>query len=380
MSCAGIICEYNPFHNGHQLQLQKTREMLGSSGAIICLMSGYYVQRGEPALYPPLLRAEAAVKGGADLVLELPLTIAVNSAGYFASGAVECFQQLGIIDFLSFGSEAGQLDALVRTAAALDHPDTDSAIGTALQSGCSYAAARSLALNSMGLDGELLKFPNNALGVEYIRAICRLDSSIKPWTFAREMTLPSASEIRNGLTLGSCAPYDLPFGGTYQNAPMHHLRYGEKAMLAVLRSLPEKRFAEMAFESEGIWKKVMKACRQEPRLEDILLACKSKRFAYSRLQRTLLCLFLGLTQEKLNTAPLYLRVLAFNRKGRVLLAQARKASAIPLLTNGAPKDASQKDYYRMECQAADLYPLFAAPGNWESLGALKRHRPWILEE
>ena len=150
MRTAGIICEYNPFHPGHRFQLQETRRRLGRDTGILCLMSGNYVQRGEPAIFDKWTRAEMAVHGGADLVLELPLTIAVNAAGYFASGAVRCLHGLGGVDCLSFGSERGDLTALQTAAVLLESPEFDPALRRQLETGVSFARARELALGDLG--------------------------------------------------------------------------------------------------------------------------------------------------------------------------------------------------------------------------------------
>ena len=397
MRTAGIICEYNPFHRGHLLQLRKTREEIGADGAIVCLMSGYFVQRGEPAMFPPSVRAEAAVRSGADLVLELPITAALNAAGYFAEKAVWCFSQLGDVELLSFGSECGSLEPLRETAAALDKPQFDEALREALGTGCSYATARTRALNAMGLDGSILESPNNALGVEYIRAMERLGGLIVPFTFQRDQSIPSAGELRavlasdkldadsdiyynvyrheNTDAASNMVMDNLPLSYLYRECDLHTLKNGEKAMRAVLRSLPDAAFEQMAFESEGIYSKVRKACRRERSVEDIIMACKSRRFAYSRLRRTLMCLFLGLRACDMQRDIPYLRVLAFNDRGRQVLSQARKNSGLPLVSGAVPRDKASSVYFQLEQRAADLYTLFGTDGDAAEFGQLRAARP-----
>ena len=387
MRTAGIICEYNPFHRGHLLQLEKTRGLVGPDGAIVCLMSGYFVQRGEPALYPPRLRAEAAVRSGADLVLELPITAAVNAAGYFAEKAVWCLTRLGCVDTLSFGSECGSVLPLRQAAELLDSPELEEALGEILSTGCSYAAARTAAMERLGADGTILTRPNNALGIEYIRSIRRLGSAMEPWTFQRNMAIPSAGMLRQRLTEdtllykgehpqeGDSPAQWLPQGQLYHGAAMHTLQNGERAMLAVLRALPDEAFARMAFEAEGISSKVKKACRTENSLDGILSRCKSKRFAYSRLKRTLLCLYLGLSEGNMQREIPYLRVLAMNDRGRQVLAQARKGSELPLVSGAIPRTPAAEEYFALEQRAADLYTLFAPEGTREKWGQLRAARP-----
>ena len=389
MRTAGIICEYNPFHRGHLLQLEKTRGLVRPDGAIVCLMSGYFVQRGEPALYPPRLRAEAAVRSGADLVLELPITAAVNAAGYFAEKAVWCLDRLGCVDTLSFGSECGSLLPLSQAADLLDSPELEEALREELSTGVSYAAARAAAMERLGADGAILSQPNNALGIEYIRSIQKLGSTMEPWTFQRDMEIPSAGMLRQRLTddtllykgenpqEGDSPERWLPQKRLYCGAAMHTLQNGERAMLAVLRSLPDEAFARMAFEAEGISSKVKKACRTENSLDGILSRCKSKRFAYSRLKRTLLCLYLGLNAGEMQREIPYLRVLAMNDRGRQVLAQARKRSELPLVSGAIPRTTAAEEYFALEQRAADLYTLFAPAETREEWGQLRAAHPTV---
>lgn len=373
MRTAGIVCEYNPFHLGHQYQIQKTREILGEDTAIVCLMSGNYVQRGEPAVFDKWTRAAAAVQGGADLVLENPITTAVNAAGHFASGAVKYLEKLGCIEYLSFGSECGDLEKLKTTASILNSTEFEAALAEQMSTGVSYAAARTLALHKLGGDSEVLKTPNNALAIEYLRTLDQLDSSTIPLTIPRDMSLASASTIRENLGQWK---NNLPNGEQYENTPVHTLENGEKAMLAVLRTLPHEAFQNMAFEAEGLWSKVLKACRRENSVQDIIMSCKSKRYAFSRLRRTLLCLYLGLDAEKMTWEAPYLRVLAFNERGRAVLRQA--GDGIPLVSGPIPKTEAAKAYFELENRATDLYGLFAPEGVREPRDREKAHRPVIL--
>lgn len=377
MRTAGIICEYNPFHMGHQYQIRKTREILGQDTAIVCLMSGNYVQRGEPAIYDKWLRAEAALLGGADLVLELPITAAVNAAGFFAHRAVEYLDALGCVDYLSFGSECGDSALLRDTAQGLDHPEFEKQLRKALSEGVSYAAARTKALEEVGGDPQMLTSPNNSLGVEYLRGLSAIHSTMVPVTVQRDLSLPAASQLRRRV-MDSQWQNHVPNSGLYEKGMVHTLLQGERAMLGVLRTLPDEAFREMAFESEGIWSKVMKACRTEAGVDEIIMACKSKRYAYSRLRRTLLCLFLGLDREKMNTKSPYLRVLGFNETGRQVLRQAGKHGTIPLVSGVVPNTSEAKAYFALEQRAADLYGLFAPEQVREPWGREKGHRPVIL--
>ena len=160
MKNIGIICEYNPFHNGHAKQL---RTVHAQDGTCVCLMSGNYVQRGEPAILDKWTRAKAAVLCGADLVLELPVTYALRSAEGFAAGGVEIFDRLGCIDGLSFGSELVDINGIMSTAEALDSTEFSEHLHDALAEGLSFPAARQQALAALGADTAALETPNSSL-------------------------------------------------------------------------------------------------------------------------------------------------------------------------------------------------------------------------
>ena len=179
----GIVCEYNPLHRGHKKQLDKIRAV-DPEGSIVCLMSGNFVQRGMPAVINKMARAEAAVRCGADLVLELPVTAALSSAEGFAEAGVKilaaCCQQI------CFGAETNDKDALLQTAQALLQAEFSTHLKSALQTGVSFPAARQAALEAMGLDGTVLSAPNNILAVEYCKAILRQGSTMSIMPILRE--------------------------------------------------------------------------------------------------------------------------------------------------------------------------------------------------
>ena len=379
MRTAGIICEYNPFHLGHQKQIRLTRALLGEDTGILCLMSGNYVQRGEPAVFDKWSRAEMAVRGGADLILELPITTAINAGGYFASGAVGYMDALGGIDFLSFGSECGDLHKLKATAELLLSPQFEEEVAKALETGVSYAAARSKALSALGGDGGVLESANNALGVDYLRALMKLGSTIKPITVPRDMALLSASAIRDGMGEENWTEH-IPKESMSDSLTEHTLKNGERAILGILRTLPQSAYETMAFGSEGLWSKFMKAARKGSAVEEILMATKSKRYAYSRLRRMLMCLVLGLGEREMTLESPYLRVLAFNDRGRQLLRQLGETSALPLISGAVPKTPEAKAYFALEQRATDLYGLFGPAGEVPVCGLEKSTPPRILSK
>ena len=358
MKNIGVICEYNPFHNGHEKQLAVLRER----GTVVCLMSGNYVQRGEPAILDKLTRARAAVLCGADVVLELPLTYAIRSAEGFADGAVDIFTKLGCVDTLAFGCEEVDHNKIMSTARALLTPEFSGFLKIELALGRSFPAARQRALERLGADAALLTAPNNILAVEYCKAILRRGETLSPLMLHREGSYhlsddpenPSASFLRGREDWTSFVPAAAQ--EAFRDAPRYQLAAGERAWLARLRSMPDEEFAALPYGGEGLWRKVAAACRSERTLEDILTAAKSKRYTRTRLMRLLLCAYLGIAEERLEDEAPYVRVLAVSERGQGVLRQMKKLGVVPIVNPGAlPPDL---DYWQLEQRAAALFELF----------------------
>ena len=380
MQTVGVICEYNPFHLGHARQLELLRQKLGPETAIVCLMSGNYVQRGEPAIFDKCVRARAAAEAGADLVLELPVTAVLRSAEGFAAEGVRILSALGC-GFLGFGCESGDGDASLRAAEASCMPEFEQALHTNMQTGLSYAAARQRALEALGQDGQLLMKPNDILAFEYCRALLTQNSPMRPLAVLRpgdyhaytpDAENPSATAVRRLILSGGDWRRYVPAECLYEEAAPHALIWGERAMLARLRGLEKQDWARAAHGSEGLWSKVWRAVQTQPDYEHILEAAKSKRYPRTRLQRLLLCAYLGIDAGQLAEVPPYVRALAFDEQGQTLLRQAKKRGEICLVNAGQrPPDLP---YYAMECRAADLYTLFGAPGTCCCAGMEQKYR------
>ena len=380
MQTVGVICEYNPFHLGHARQLELLRQKLGPETAIVCLMSGNYVQRGEPAIFDKCVRARAAVEAGASLVLELPVTAVLRSAEGFAAEGVRILSALGC-GFLGFGCESGDGDASLRAAEASCMPEFEQALHTNMQTGLSYAAARQRALEALGQDGQLLMKPNDILAFEYCRALLTQNSPMRPLAVLRpgdyhaytpDAENPSATAVRRLILSGGDWRRYVPAECLYEEAAPHALIWGERAMLARLRGLEKQDWARAAHGSEGLWSKVWRAVQTQPDYESILAAAKSRRYPRTRLQRLLLCAYLGIDAGQLAEVPPYVRALAFDERGQTLLRQAKKRGEICLVNAGQrPPDLP---YYAMECRAADLYTLFGAPGTCCCAGMEQKYR------
>lgn len=371
MAICGVICEYNPFHLGHEKQLRLVRGHLGGDAVVVALMSGNYVQRGEPAVFDKMTRAKAAVLSGANLVLELPVTCCLRSAEGFASGGVEIFSRLGCVEYLAFGCECGDLDALLSAARAMEDAGFDAQLREEIAAGCSYAPARQRALASVGADASVLEKPNDILAVEYCRALLRLQSQMQPLAIRREGDYhaaeaekenPSATSVRALLSDGGGWRAFVPreAAGVYENAAAHTLGSGERAVLARLRGLTQAEWERCAHGSEGLWCKAQKAAARCGELEALFAAVKSKRYPRTRLQRLVMCAYLGISREMLQITPDYVRVLAFDDAGRAALRSMKQTASLALVNAG--ERPSGTAYYDLERRAALLYDLFCAPG------------------
>lgn len=366
MKIAGIICEYNPFHLGHLRQFDLVREKLGADTRIVCVMSGNYVQRGMPAAWDKFARAKAALVCGADVVLELPVTAVLRSAEGFADAGVEILSKFGCTH-LCFGAECGNSGALMELARKVDTEAFRQALRDGLDHGLSYAAARQAALQD---DSGLLNTPNNILGLEYCRAVVRQNSSMIPVAVQRngdyhaaeaDAAEPSASAIRNLLPDGPWQDY-LPkeAAAVLAHATVYDLMWGERAVLARLRTMTDEQWEAAAHGSEGLWRKAKKACREQGTLEQIIAAVKSKRYPRTRIQRLLLCAFLGIDEATLRAPLPYVRILGFGHNGQPLLRTAKNRDELRLVNPGrTPADGT---YYALETTAADLFTLFSQPG------------------
>lgn len=395
----GIVAEYNPFHNGHLYHLTRALELSGAFGSV-AVMSGNFVQRGEPALIDKWRRAETAVRNGVDLVLELPFMYAAGSAEYFASGAVRLFDALACVTHLAFGCEEGELAPLAEAANVLvaEPPAFKEGLRAALSAGRSFPRARAEALRRAAGDApaRLLGFPNNILAVEYLKQLILIGSRIEPVAIKRagagyfdadpSARIAGASAIRNMLLTGETdealrylprgAADDLP---AFQSFDRYFTLI---AAVARLRSREELRGIMSA--SEGIENRLIRALDGASDTASLIAAIKSARYTETRIRRFLLHALFGLTREKFAGLdavwPGYARVLALSEKGGEILRLVKKNANIPVVTNpnkqrlGAPVSA----LLDLDVQASDIYNLIGA-------GAMRersdhRMRPFVLRQ
>jgi len=371
---AGIICEYNPIHNGHLHHIDRTRQGLGGDCAIVCVMSGNFVQRGDFAVFSKHARAEAAVRIGADLVVELPSPYALSSAEGFARAGVYILQKLGICDYISFGSESGDIEALATAATAMSSDQATSLTKQWLHDGVSYATARQKAADAvLGPLAEIFQTPNNLLGIEYIKAISETGGTLKPFTVKRTGDLHDSDTGCSGSALRKMLYHgELPWLYMPQEAAKIYMqeiaagrgpvsmKQAELALLSRLRAACPADFAKLPGVSEGLEHRFLRYAMSEPTITAILEQVKTKRYAMSRLRRMLMCLCLGITADDTASPPPYIRVLAMNRTGMDLLKSARYLSSLPIITKPASVHTLSehaRTLFNKEAAATDLYTL-----------------------
>ena len=400
MRIVGVVCEYNPFHTGHAWQLSELRRRFGGDAAVICAMSGNFSQRGDLAVVRKHIRAEAAVRGGAALVLELPLPWAISSAEGFARGGAEVLAGTGLVETLAFGSECADTARLSRVAEALLSDAFAPALREELARGDAFAAARQRAAERLcGADAAVLGQPNDILGVEYCKALRRLASGIEPLALPRAGAahdggaaggFASASALRARLRAGEDAD-------DYLTPAMRALYDGERAagrapvcvetveraILARLRSLREEELAPFDEGGEGLYRRFFAAGRSAAGVTALLDAVKTKRYARARLRRMLLSICLGAAPADRPEHVPYLRVLAMDGAGKRLLHEMRKTAALPVLVKPADVRVLSDEARRLmelEARATDLYAL-AYPELAQGAGGSEwRTDPVIVEE
>lgn len=377
MNIAGIICEYNPFHAGHALHISATRELLGSDTAVFCIMSGNFVQRGEPAVIQKHVRAEAAVRGGADLVAELPLPWAIASAERFSEGGVGVLNACGLPMYLSFGSECGEISRLKKVCDILASENAKALTSSYLSRGLSFAASRQAALDVLSPElSAVLRSPNNLLGIEYLKAIKKLSADITPITVPRigarhdgrpESGTASASHIRALLSRNEAADGFVPDYAQvlYENeyaagrAPVG-IGSCEQSILYRLRTMSDREYAELPDATEGLGARLSKFGRTAVSLSDVTTSTKSKRYALSRIRRMILAAYLGVTAGMALQPVPYIRVLAMNGRGQELLRAMKKTASVPIITKPASAkklDGAPRRIFELEARVTDVYSL-----------------------
>lgn len=400
MKIAGIIAEYNPFHKGHEYQIAYTKEYLGADYIIIA-MSGDYVQRGTPALLPKHIRTEMALKCGADLVLELPVSVSTASAELFAKGGVQLLENLGVVDFLCFGSESGSVSELKSLAAILtaEPEEYKKVLKKQLSQGNTFPSARALAVqeycqtvsdDSLKHAEELLLSPNNILGIEYCKALLRVKSSIEPCTLKREGAgyhdtslfnqNPSASAIRKHFLSSENGLKDMEGALPKEVFPVLLKAFTENAFLTEedlslllhYRLLEEQTPEHFLDVSPELSRRIYNTRNKYQNFSQFVSLLKTKELTQTRIQRALLHLLLQIRETPENIP--FARVLGFRRESTPLLKEIKKRSSIPLVTkvSDAAKILAEPDQKL-------LYEMVFASNVYESILCQKTGKPFRHE-
>lgn len=367
MRTNAVICEYNPFHNGHKYQLERVKEI--SSNPITAIMSGNFTQRGDVAVYDKFRRAELAVHNGVDLVIELPAVYACSSAKSFAEAGVRIAEGLGCTEKLFFSTEEENPELLIKSARLFDNEKFNLEIKTAMNSGQYYPQAVEAAFKKIApeLSGIVTK-PNNILALEYIKALKGTD--IKPMIIKRKGighdspdvsdNLTSAGNIRKMILNGDNFQAYVP--NNFPNIPYPaDIKKLEKIILYKLRAMSKDDIEKLPDVSEGLHNRIYNSIRTFNSLEEIISNIKTKRYTHSRIRRIIINALLNITKENLKQPVPYLRVLAFNEKGAGLLGEIKKSGTLPIITNVADGYKNLNDRAKMifdiDLLASDIYSL-----------------------
>lgn len=363
MKIVGLITEYNPFHAGHLYHMQQARELTGADYCVV-LMSGSFVQRGEPAIFDKYLRTKTALLAGADLVLEIPVAFSTASAHEFAAYGVALLSAIGV-DAVVFGSECGQIEILKQAAYALNYESAEfqERLRKGLKAGLTYPQARAKALEMEDTWASVLSSPNNILGIEYLRAAEDLHSLMEFYTISRkgsgyhedtlaDANFPSASAIRGIIRNSLSKDKDLldilashlpaVTHPAYTGAiPVFVDDFSELLNAAILQMQATFSIADLSPELAA---RLAKPPYFPLSFEKRIQALKTRQLTYTRVSRALLHLALGMREEDISRwkdegYALYARILGFRRQSSPLLSCLHKKSSIPLITKMA--DASQ---------------------------------------
>ena len=411
MGVSGVICEFNPFHNGHAYLLSRMREAVGGEGCVICLMSGRFVQRGEAAVADPYLRGRMALAGGADLVLELPFPWSASGAEHFATAGVRVLSRLSV-DTLTFGSERGDLTLLSAAAEALDSPLFGETYANLCNAGMGTATAYVEALRRVSPCSLPDDFPasNDLLGIAYLRAIRRVQAeqatSLIPHVVTRlgsgyredtltEGAFPSATALRILLREAACDPVAL--------SAMLEGSMPDRALAILLEAISRgdaptegdpllpfyhtlyrlKSPADMETLAEwggGLAGHICRQARKSATAKEFFESLRTKQYTDARLRRALLFGALGVTEQDLRAMPAYTTLLAANQRGRAYLKAWQKANrdapdGFAVVTK--PADAPEGRQKELSDLADGLFTLcFPTP---KEAGAMYKRGPWIRE-
>jgi predicted nucleotidyltransferase len=381
MKILGLIVEYNPFHNGHHYHLQQSKKY-ADADFTVAIMSGHFLQRGVPALQDKWTRAQQAIDCGVDLVIELPLVYSLNSAEYFAHGAIKLLDRLNIIDEIIFGSEDGSIDHFLTQGKvfAEEPPAFVNALKKYLNQGLSFPKARANAFQDISNQPVIDNKPNNILGVEYAKAIVALDSDITLQTIKRQGTdyfsdtiesISSATAIRQFIkNHQDLSPLQKTLPQSTYNSLINYDRHFvfrddfEDLIFYKLRTIPTEALAQIHDVNEGLENRIVEMAIQSNTLEELIINIKTKRYTYTRIQRILFKALFNIQHSYKADEPRYVRFLGFNQKGMALINRIKENSPLEVITNlrnFKPKDSIARRMIDLDINATNIYQLFSTP-------------------
>ena len=384
----GLITEYNPFHNGHLRHLEMSKQ-LSNCKYSIAVMSGNFVQRGDTSIVNKWIKTEMALKNGVDLVIELPTLYALSSAENFADGAIKILDELGLVDYVSFGSEIGDINPLNEIASLLykEPKELSQMIAANVKTGLPYAKARELALekyygNSKRINN-IIDSPNNILGIEYLKSLKKHRSNIVPITIKRDYSDYNSTKERSGIVSATAIRtmvqnkknihYVVPYE-TYElfdqekeaGRLVKGLSVFEKEIIYIFRKMSLAEIASLPDVSEGLENRIKAAVSKYSTLDKVIDEIKTKRYPQSRIQRIMLYALLDITEKDIamskKVTP-YVRVLGFNQNGKRIISTIAKGNPkVELVTSvkkylDGPANVNLKKMLQKDILASNIYTL-----------------------
>lgn len=368
MKTAGIIAEYNPFHNGHLYQIEKVKSL--GFDYVVVAMSTNFVQRGECAIIDKWKRCETAIKNGADLVLEIPTCYCTSPAEKYAFGAVSVLDNANIINSLIFGSESENKAVLQKFASEIkENEEVNRILKKQLEKGEGYALSFSKAVEKVfGKEySAILENPNDVLAIEYLSAMKKINASFSPTPIKREKVLHNAKKTVDNIASGSKIREMILNNEDFSNfVPSFEKDFfentansknGERVILHALRSLKNDDFLKICDVSEGLEQRILNAAKTAENLDDFFEKAKTKRYTLSRIKRIVLNAVLQIDEYCL---PPYLRVLGFSKSATPLLKSLKQNAKLPLVSSFADaKKLGEKaeEYFKKEAKYTDFYTM-----------------------
>lgn len=369
MSLIGIVCEFNPFHNGHKYLIDSVKK---DGDIVVCVMSGNFVQRGEPAIFPKDVRTRTALMNGADIVIELPFAYATASAEYFATNALRILDSVGC-DKIAFGTENNNIEDIERVARNFEDDNFKARVSHYLDKGLSYPTARQSAFDELELDFDI-SAPNSILAIEYIKAIKMLSLNIKPVTVKRTGTgyhdefsvdsYASATYIRNCIFNNRDFKELVPriafdeYDNAIKNGRILSQDKYDISSVTLLRSNIYEKNDSLSNMSEGLCNRIDSAVKESISLDEIYERSKTKRYTYSRIKRGVLSRMFSVSEKTVDTPVPYCRLLGYNKSVQSKIGDVIKNSKLPFVVRYSDIEKGSdfmKEIFMLECKTTDFY-------------------------